>query len=70
MDPNVVMILSSFNVDRWVLERCARVNLRYSQLSGLNSEDLQLLGVEDEEVRRSMLAEFKSLDPLDQNADR
>lgn len=70
MDQNVVMIMSNFNVDKLVLERCARVNLKYSQLSGLCSEDLQLLGVEDEQLRKVMIDEFKSLEPLDQNGDR
>jgi hypothetical protein len=65
MDPSLRTILDRFNLDNEALEKFARSNILYSQLSALDCQDLESLGVNDCETQEEMLAEFRLLDGQD-----
>ncbi|CRK91903.1 CLUMA_CG005523, isoform A [Clunio marinus] len=62
MEPNLLMILNGYQLEKEVLERFAAAGIKYSQLAGLSSEDLTLLGITDNKLQENMLLNFKSLE--------
>lgn len=65
MDPNILMVLSSFPLENEVLERFAASGIKFSQLAGLINEDLAMLGVHDEKLQDEMLRDFRNLEGQD-----
>lgn len=65
MDPLILTVLNQFNLEGEVLERFAKSNIMYSQLSALDNDDLYSLGVSDFDTQEEMLAEFRGLEGQD-----
>jgi hypothetical protein len=62
MDPNLLMVLNSFQLENEILERFAASGIKFSQLAGLINEDLAMLGVHDEKLQDEMLRDFRNLE--------
>lgn len=62
MDPNLMMILKTFQLEKEVIERFAASGLKFTQLAGLSNEDLAMLGVVDRGMQEDMLMEFANLE--------
>lgn len=62
MEPNLLMVLNGFQLDREVFERFADSGIKYSQLAGLSNEDLEMFGVPDKNLQDEMLSDFKNLE--------
>lgn len=65
IDPSIRSILGGFALDDEVLERIANSNISYGQLSALDNDDLNSLGITDHETQEEILAEFRSLENQD-----
>lgn len=62
MDPNLLMVLNSFQLEDEILERFAGSGIKFSQLAGLINEDLAMLGINDEKLQEEMLRDFRNLE--------
>lgn len=67
MEQNLSMVLSQFELSDQVLLKIVQCGLRFSQLSSLSTEDLELFGIEDSELREEMLTEFSALHGQDEH---
>jgi hypothetical protein len=65
MEQNLSMVLASYDLSSEVLSKIIQSGLKYSQLSSLTVEDLELFGIEDRQVQDNMLSEFNQLDGQD-----
>jgi hypothetical protein len=67
MEQNLSMVLLPFNLSSEVLQNIIASGLKYSQLSSLVVEDLEIFGIADKQTRDEMLAEFELLGGQDEH---
>jgi hypothetical protein len=57
-----MMVINRFSLSEEVVANFGLYQIRYSQLKGLEREDLIKLGVSDNKLQEQMLEEFQLLD--------